>query len=40
VSAVLWFWFGLMKRDKNISLPCVGWIALNGAVVAGAVVYG
>jgi uncharacterized protein with PQ loop repeat len=40
VSAVLWFWFGLMKRDKNIYLPCVGWIALNGAVVAGALVYG
>jgi uncharacterized protein with PQ loop repeat len=40
LSALLWFWFGLQKRDKNIYLPCIGWIALNGAVVAGAVVYG
>jgi len=40
LSALLWFWFGLKKRDKNIYLPCVGWIVLNGAVVAGAVVYG
>jgi uncharacterized protein with PQ loop repeat len=40
LSALLWFCFGLMKRDKNIYLPCVGWIALNGAVVAGALVYG
>ena len=40
VSAVLWFWFGIQKRDKNIYLPCVGWIVLNSAVIAGAVVYG
>jgi uncharacterized protein with PQ loop repeat len=40
LSALLWFWFGLQKRDKNIYLPCVGWIALNSAVIAGAVVYG
>lgn len=40
LSALLWFWFGLAKRDRNIYLPCVGWIALNGAVVAGALVYG
>jgi len=40
LSAVLWFWFGLKKRDKNIYLPCVGWIALNGAVVVGAILYG
>jgi uncharacterized protein with PQ loop repeat len=40
LSALLWFWFGLMKRDKNIYLPCVGWIILNGAVIAGAIVYG
>jgi len=25
---------------RPICLPCVGWIVLNGAVVAGAVVYG
>jgi uncharacterized protein with PQ loop repeat len=40
LSAVLWFAFGLQKRDKNIYLPCVGWIALDFAVIAGAVVYG
>jgi uncharacterized protein with PQ loop repeat len=40
ISAVLWFWYGIQKRDKNIYLPCVGWIALNSAVVAGALVYG
>ena len=40
LSALLWFWFGLLKRDKNIYLPCVGWIALDGAVIAGAIVYG
>lgn len=30
----------IQKRDKNIYLPCVGWIVLNSAVIAGAVVYG
>ena len=40
LSALLWFWFGIQKRDRNIYLPCVGWIALNSAVVAGAVVHG
>ena len=40
VSAVLWFWYGLRKRDKNIFLPCIGWISLDAAVIAGAVVYG
>ena len=39
-SAVLWLWHGLRQRDKNIYLPCVGWIILNGAVVAGAIIYG
>jgi len=36
---VLWFWFGLKQGDKNIYLPCIGWMVLNGAVVVGAVVY-
>jgi uncharacterized protein with PQ loop repeat len=40
LSALLWFYYGLRKRDKNIYLPCVGWIGLNGAVVAGALIYG
>jgi uncharacterized protein with PQ loop repeat len=39
-SALLWLWYGIRKRDRNIYLPCLGWIALDGAVIAGAVVYG
>ena len=39
VSAVLWFWFGLQQHDRNIYLPCVGWMALDGAVILGAVIY-
>lgn len=39
VSAVLWFWYGLQKRDKNIYLPCVGWVGLDTAVIVGALVY-
>ena len=39
-SAVLWFWFGIQKHDKNIYLPCVGWIALDSAVIVGVFVYG
>jgi hypothetical protein len=40
LSAVLWLWYGIQKRDKNIYLPCVGWIALDSAVIAGAAIYG
>ncbi len=40
LSAFLWFWYGLQQRDKNIYLPCVGWIILDGAVIAGTLVYG
>ena len=39
-SAILWFWFGIQKQDKNIYLPCVGWILLDVAVIAGVIVYG
>jgi uncharacterized protein with PQ loop repeat len=39
-SAVLWLWFGIRQRDKNIYLPCVGWITMDAAVIVGAVVYG
>src|SRR5262245_39052555 len=39
LSAVLWFWFGIRKRDKNIYMPCVGWIVLDIAVVVGALIY-
>jgi uncharacterized protein with PQ loop repeat len=39
-SAVLWFWFGLKQGDRNIYLPCIGWIGLDAAVVAGVLVNG
>jgi len=39
LSAVLWFWYGFQKRDKNIYLPCVGWVGLDLAVIVGAVIY-
>jgi uncharacterized protein with PQ loop repeat len=40
LSAILWFWYGLQKRDKNIYLPCVGWAGMDAAVIVGALVYG
>jgi uncharacterized protein with PQ loop repeat len=40
ISAALWLWYGLQKHDRNIYLPCVGWIALDGAVILGVVIYG
>jgi uncharacterized protein with PQ loop repeat len=40
VSALLWFWFGIRKGDKNIYLACVGWIVLDIAVIVGVIVYG
>jgi uncharacterized protein with PQ loop repeat len=40
LSALLWFWFGVQKRDKNIYLPCIGWIILDLAVIVGALIYG
>jgi uncharacterized protein with PQ loop repeat len=39
-SAVLWFWFGIHKQDKNIYVPCIGWMTLDIAVILGVVVYG
>jgi uncharacterized protein with PQ loop repeat len=39
LSAILWFWYGLRKRDRNIYLPCVGWVGLDVAVVVGALIY-
>src|SRR5687767_7360698 len=40
LAALLWFWHGLRNRDKNIYLACVGWIVLDIAVIAGAVICG
>jgi uncharacterized protein with PQ loop repeat len=39
VSAVVWLWYGFQKRDKNIYLPCIGWILLDSAVIVGASIY-
>ena len=39
LSAILWFWYGLQKRDRNIYLPCVGWVGLDTAVIVGALIY-
>ena len=39
ISAVVWLWYGLQKHDKNIYLPCIGWILLDSAVIVGALFY-
>ncbi len=38
LSAVLWFWHGLRRHDRNIYLACIGWMALDGAVIVGVLV--
>jgi hypothetical protein len=38
LGACLWFIHGLARRDKAIYVACIGWILLNGAVVAGVLV--
>jgi uncharacterized protein with PQ loop repeat len=40
LSAVLWFWHGLSRGDRNIYLPCIGWAGLDVAVIVGTVLYG
>ena len=40
ISAFVWFVYGIQKRDRNIHLPCVGWLLLDGAVVVGILIYG
>ena len=40
ISALAWFWYGVQKRDRNIYLPCIGWLLLDGAVIVGAMIYG
>jgi uncharacterized protein with PQ loop repeat len=40
ISAVFWMSYGIRKRDKNIYLPCVGWITLDSAVILGVLFYG
>lgn len=38
LSAVAWFVYGFHKRDKTIYLACIGWIAIDAAIVAGVLV--
>jgi uncharacterized protein with PQ loop repeat len=40
VTALLWLWYGIQERDRNIYLPCIGWIALDSAVIMGTIIYG
>ncbi len=40
MSALVWFWYGVQKHDRNIYLPCIGWLLLDGAVIVGTVIYG
>jgi len=40
ISAVFWLWYGIRKRDRNIYLPCIGWITVDGAVILGVLFYG
>ena len=40
LSACLWFYYGMKKRDKTIYLACIGWILLDLAVVFGVLVHG
>ena len=39
LSALLWFWYGVRKGDKNIYLPCIGWIGVDAAIIVGAITY-
>jgi uncharacterized protein with PQ loop repeat len=39
ISAVLWLFFGCWQGDKNIYLPCIGWLVLDSAVILGALIY-
>jgi len=39
LSAFVWFWHGLQRRDSNIYLACIGWMILDGAVIVGALLY-
>jgi uncharacterized protein with PQ loop repeat len=39
LSACLWLVYGLQKHDKTIYLACLGWIALDAAIVVGVIVH-
>ncbi|HUI99905.1 MAG TPA: hypothetical protein VLY46_06695 [Usitatibacter sp.] len=37
-SSVAWLVYGIRRRDPTIWLVCIGWILVDGAVVAGILV--
>ena len=39
LSAVLWLFYGIRKRDKTIYIACVGWILLDAAIVIGVLLH-
>ena len=39
LGACLWFVNGLQKHDRTIYVACIGWILLDGAVVAGVLAF-
>ncbi len=39
INRAIWIGYGLQKRDKNIYLPCIGWIVLDGAKLVGVFAY-
>jgi uncharacterized protein with PQ loop repeat len=40
LAACVWFVHGVKRRDKAIYVACIGWVLLDGAVVAGLLVHG
>jgi uncharacterized protein with PQ loop repeat len=40
IASCLWFVHGLRLKDKSIYLACIGWIALDAAIVAGVLLRG
>jgi len=38
IGACLWFAHGIRRHDRSIYLACIGWIALDAAVVLGILV--
>jgi uncharacterized protein with PQ loop repeat len=39
LSAVLWLFYGIRKRDKTIYVACIGWILLDAAIVIGVLLH-
>jgi len=39
VAAVLWLIHGVRRRDRSIWMPCIGWILVDVAIVAGVLLY-